>query len=125
MNKLLKLGLLAIAILVLPALASAPVDYINPNDLYVQNKVAPKLTLQLSEIVECESEGNSLACNKQYGCRAGMGLVQLIPSTKNYCETKLNKTIDPFNGDDNWECGMWLLEYEGTKHWDMSKHCWG
>ena len=76
------------------------------------------LAMLLDEIIKRESGGNPKACNKQYGCKAGMGLTQLIPSTVKYCEEKLKKKIDPFNPDDNLECAMWLLENEGLKHWE-------
>jgi len=76
-------------------------------------------------IIWCESNGRPDVCNQQYGCGAGMGLFQLIPSTVKYCEGKLEKTIDPFNPDDNYECGMWLLENEGPHHWGTETSWWG
>lgn len=79
----------------------------------------------IERIISCESGGDPKVCNKQYGCYAGMGLFQLIPSTVKYCEEKMDKRIDPFNKQDNTECAMWLLENEGTRHWDQSKSCWG
>lgn len=78
----------------------------------------------LDRIKECESGGDPNICNKQYGCRAGMGLYQLIPSTVEYCEQKLRKEIDPFNPEDNTECATWLYENEGSDHWLPSKGCW-
>lgn len=83
----------------------------------------------LSELAEriiwCESRNNTTVCNAEFGCRAGMGLFQLIPSTVKYCEEKLGKKIDPFNAQDNIQCGMWLLENEGTAHWGTSETDWG
>ena len=71
------------------------------------------------QIIQCESGWNPTACNKQYGCQAGMGLFQLIPSTIKYCEEKLGKPIDPFDANDNKECGNWLLTEtsQGYYHW--------
>ena len=79
----------------------------------------------MGRIIYCESRGNPEVCNKQYGCRAGQGLCQLIPSTVKYCEKKLGKKIDPFNREDNLECGMWLLKNEGTYHWGYKGASWG
>jgi hypothetical protein len=97
---------------------------------YYDYMVLGNLTELADIIIMCESGGRPDVCNKQYGCRAGIGLFQLIPSTVRYCEEKLAKTIDPFNPNDNYECGMWLLENEGTRHWGYegadwgSFHCW-
>jgi len=77
------------------------------------------------EIIWCESRGKHDVCNQEFGCGAGMGLFQLIPSTVKYCEEKLGKTIDPFCPEDNYECGMWLLENEGTRHWGYEGANWG
>ncbi len=72
----------------------------------------------LQEIIKRESGGDPKACNKEFGCRAGMGLVQLIPGTVRYCEEKLEKEIDPFNPVHNLECARWLLKNEGIRHWE-------
>ena len=80
---------------------------------------------KLYKIVECESGFDPTVCNKKYGCGSGMGLGQLISSTVEYCEANLNKTIDPFDPEDNLECCMWLLEKDGDVHWrSWSGHCW-
>jgi len=83
------------------------------------------LEILLDKIVECESGGDSLACNKEFGCSAGMGLVQLIPSTVRYCEEKLEKEIDPFDSEDNMECARYLLKNEGWGHWGCAGCDWG
>ncbi len=70
----------------------------------------------LNQIIECESGWRNV-CNAQYGCRAGQGVAQLIPTTVKYCETKLGKSIDPFNEQDSLECAAWLLSNEGSRHW--------
>ena len=83
------------------------------------------LTSLIDDIIWCESRGDPSVCNQQYGCKAGMGLFQLIPSTVKYCEEKLGRDIDPFNENDNMACGMWLLKNEGTDHWGTADTDWG
>ena len=86
----------------------------------------PNIQILASKIRTCENPSNDpLACNQQYGCIAGMGDYQLIPSTVKYCEEKLGRPIDPFIKEDNHACGLWLLENEGTKHWGSSTTDWG
>lgn len=76
---------------------------------------------ELYYIVKCESDFNPEVCNKEFGCSSGMGLCQLIPSTVKHCEEKLGKRIDPFNSEDNLECGEWLLKNEGSHHWGTAE----
>lgn len=90
----------------------------------VKSDTENALEIKMKAIIACESGGNPEVCNKEYGCGAGMGLCQLIPSTVKYCEEKLGKEIDPFNPEDNLECGWWLLRNEGDKHWEASRKCW-
>lgn len=109
--------------------------YINP--IIYESRVMGSLIGQTEidilaeKIIECESGGNPNACNEEYGktekgyCKAGSGLFQLIPSTIKYCKEKLNKEIDPFNPEDNRECGMWLLKNEGLRHWGDENTEWG
>ncbi len=78
----------------------------------------PDIEDLLEEIVKRESGGNPNVCNKEFGCKAGMGLVQLIPTTVKYCEEKLGRDIDPFDPEDNLACGYWLLANEGIRHWE-------
>jgi len=78
---------------------------------------------ELERIIFCESSWREDICSYK-GCNAGMGLSQIIPSTLRYCEKKLGKELNPFNGQDNLECAIWLYENEGTKHWKPSRHCW-
>jgi len=121
-----------------PVKAEAPLQEIKPatdgptiilgNSLKaMSNPYYPKvytLGSLVERIIHCESGGNPKICNKQYGCYAGMGLFQLIPSTVKYCEEKLGRKIDPFDANDNTTCAMWLLENEGLSHWKQSKDCW-
>ena len=83
------------------------------------------LTSLVDDIIWCESRGNPEVCNQEYGCKAGMGLFQLIPSTVKYCEEKLGRELNPFNENDNMACGMWLLKNEGTQHWGTANTDWG
>jgi len=79
---------------------------------------------QLWDIGECESDCNQNVCNKQYGCYAGIGYWMIIPSTAKYCSNKIGRGIDPYKAEDNFECAVWLLDNEGDRHWNQSKHCW-
>ncbi len=92
-------------------------------DLTEMQKLVAEKYPDLYWIVYCESSFRPDKCSYA-GCQAGMGLVQLIPSTAKYCESKLNKTINPFNVEDNLECGNWLLQNEGLRHWKQSQSCW-
>jgi len=87
--------------------------------------VAFKEKSVLDRIMMCESGGDANVCNKEFGCSAGMGLFQLIPSTVKYCEKKLGRNIDPFNAKDNTDCAKWLLRNEGTGHWGTAETEWG
>ena len=108
---------------------SEPIDYlqITKDSLIGQAPpflVTPQVLMSLMDkIIKCESGGNPKVCSYK-GCYAGMGLCQIIPSTLKYCEEKLGRELDPFNAEDNLECGMWLLENEGSEHWNQSKSCW-
>ena len=85
----------------------------------------PDVYVLASKIKECESGSNPDVCNKDFGCKAGMGLFQLIPSTIKYCEEKLGREIDPFNAQDNTDCAIWLLKNEGSFHWGCEDCDWG
>lgn len=85
--------------------------------------IEPDTLEKLCPIVKCESKFNPEVCSYA-GCKSGMGLCQIIPSTLKHCEEMLGKKLDPFNPKDNLECGVYLLENEGDYHWDMSKICW-
>jgi len=78
-----------------------------------------------TEIIRRESNWQPEVCNKRYGCMAGQGLFQLIPSTVAYCEKKLKREIDPLNAFQNLDCGWWLLVNEGIRHWEDPNGEWG
>lgn len=75
-------------------------------------------------IIKAES-GYINRCNFEYGCGAGQGLIQLIPSTARYCSKKLGRKISPTNLVDSLECGAWLIKNEGTYHWGTANTWWG
>ena len=85
-------------------------------------KADPEL---LTEIIRRESNFDPKVCNKEFGCNAGQGLVQLIPSTVKNCEKRLEIKIDPFNPEDNLECGAFLLGTDGIRHWEDPEGKWG
>ncbi len=97
------------------------------------------------KIIDCESKWRPEVCNYDYGCRAGIGLWQIVVSTWNETIVKMARNdIDMpercwqfmkhpisyerreiiFDGECNLLVGRWLLENEGNKHWKQSEHCW-
>ncbi|MFW6173502.1 MAG: transglycosylase SLT domain-containing protein [Elusimicrobiota bacterium] len=109
--------------------------YIQDSDLYVyQQEHNPwqryVMGIEVSEklywIIKNESEFNPEACNHQYGCKAGMGLIQVIPSTLKECEIALKRELDPYNPKDSIECGEYLLTTSaGINHWGTEYSWWG
>jgi len=91
------------------------------------DKVSASLTgiEKLDEIMWCESCGDPLVCNKEYGCGGGIGLGQLTAIAIEDCEKHLGKKINPRNADDNIECSIWLYETYGTKPWGTADTWWG
>tara|TARA_R100000750_G_C2340149_1_gene93844 strand:+ start:476 stop:931 length:456 start_codon:yes stop_codon:yes gene_type:complete len=86
----------------------------------------PDIQVLATIIISCENpSGIPTMCNQQFGCIAGMGDFQLIPTTVKYCEEKLGRPINPFIKEDNHACGIWLLENEGTYHWGTEDTWWG
>ena len=69
-------------------------------------------------IMRAESNFQNV-CNRQYGCRYGIGPFQIVRSTyKTFC------TGDVFNAEDNIRCGIKILKESGHHHWDMSVKGW-
>lgn len=79
---------------------------------------SPELLPVAREIIFRESRWRPDVCNMDSGCKSGQGLFQLIPTTVLYCEAKLQRKINPFDQYDNIDCGWWLLENEGIRHWE-------
>ena len=79
--------------------------------------VRPSLVL---EIIKRESGYKWNVCHNEIDCSRGGGLMQIIPSTLAYCEhaDRLNRKLDAFSPEDNLDCGLWLLKYEGIVHWE-------
>ena len=69
------------------------------------------------EIIKRESGFREEICNNKFGCKSGIGLMQLIPSTNRYCEKQLGRKLNPKIAGDNLDCGLWLLKNEGISHW--------
>jgi len=75
-------------------------------------------------IFNCESKFDPNVCNKEFGCKAGMGLGQIIPSTLQDCEKWLGRKLDPFNPTDNIDCCIELHKRRGRLPWKQSENCW-
>ena len=87
-----------------------------------------------TSIITCEGGWeNPRQCNGIYGCIAGQGHFQFIPSTWNsiieadftpipdYCRTKEGVFIS----ECNLIAGVWLLSVDGDTHWrTWSGHCY-
>ena len=78
----------------------------------------------ITKITKCESKFQNI-CNFEYGCSSGIGYMQLLRSTAEYCSEKMGREINPHNPKDNIECGAWLLKNEGTRHWGTKYTWWG
>lgn len=126
--------------LLLPVLATAPKEVsgisLYDDRLYLDGRSlspfygSPEEALVAEEYPElywiayCENrEFNPTKCSYK-GCDAGQGLVQIIPKTLEYCETKLNRDLSVIDPIDNLDCGKWLYHNEGLKHWNPSRDCW-
>jgi len=102
--------------------------------------------VKIDDIIPCESNGDPKACNKEFGCRAGMGLCGFISETWNttldkmkkagnylpkrcwqkvYLPMSKEKTEMIFDGECNRLVGKWLLENEGSYHWGTADTWWG
>ena len=128
MDKPLLIALLVILLGIGNILFSAPENLLEAkpytlNDMFIRGYAHN--WQQIYDIQRCESGYEINICNQEFGCKAGMGLWQIIPSTLKYCEEKLGRELDPFDYTDNNDCGMWLLINEGDRHWEQSEHCWG
>ena len=103
---------------------SFSVKFASLGDLISEDGSNYPQVILLGEIIRCESQWKNV-CNQKYGCNAGQGIAQIIPSTIKYCEEKLERKIDPFNERDNLDCAMWLLVNEGWEHWGTAITSWG
>jgi hypothetical protein len=75
------------------------------------------------EVIRCESNFHPEVCSYK-GCQAGMGLIQVIPSSLKLCEAEVGRKLNPFNTEDNLLCGKILYKIQGLKAWDSSRQCW-
>jgi hypothetical protein len=95
---------------------------------FIEGREVPE---KLYRIIKCESGLRAEVCNKEFGCAAGMGYAQIIPKTLAYCESKLSRKLNAFDGGDNIDCALWLFDNYGTRPWGDettwwgSENCWG
>jgi len=78
---------------------------------------------ELYDIIVCESNWRNV-CNQKYGCPAGQGIAQIIPSTWEFVQANGVKVGSPFNEEDNLKAAIWLYERYGNKPWLQSQSCW-
>lgn len=78
---------------------------------------------ELYQIITCESRWRNI-CNQKYGCYAGIGLAQIIPSTWKLVQKNGLGVEDPFNEVENLKAAIWLYEVYGNKPWLQSAKCW-
>ena len=90
------------------------------------------------KIISCESNWNPEVCNREYGCRGGMGLWQFISGTWNTTLIRMEeagvylpdrcwkfvtlpvsteRTEAVFDHECNLLAGRWLLRTDGDRHW--------
>jgi len=116
----------------------------------VEGKTLTTLTnrkeVSIDDIIPCESNGDPKACNKEFGCGAGMGLCGFIQKTWNstldkmkeantylpercwqkvYLPASKERTEMIFDAECNRLAGKWLLENEGSYHWGTAETNWG
>lgn len=75
----------------------------------------PSLALK---IINNESGFKWWICHQQDQCEKGGGLFQVIPSTEISCETHFGRVMDMKIPEDNLDCGLWLLQTDGIRHWE-------
>ena len=111
-------------------------------------KIEKAIESLVDEIIKRESGEIPTICNKEYGCRAGMGLMMFISSTWNSTLDRMKKEINKkgqlsfglkmpdkcwqkiklpaskerlesiFDGECNRIAGTWLLRMDGISHWE-------
>ncbi len=80
-----------------------------------------ELILLAEKIIQCESGWNHTAQNPN---STAYGVGQFINGTWNYIQKKWNVELERNNKEDQIYAMMRLLEEEGSRHWNASKHCW-
>lgn len=71
----------------------------------------------LEKIANCESESIATAKNPNSSAK---GLLQILDSTWDAFSCK----GDPYNPDDNMQCGIKIATQSGFHHWNPSRACW-
>lgn len=77
--------------------------------------------LLAEKIIQCESGWDYTAQNPN---STAYGAGQFINSTWNYVQKKWGIELERDNKEDQLYAMVRLLEEEGTRHWEASKHCW-
>ena len=98
-------------------------DFFDEIDVEYLKELIREKYPELNRIIECESNWKNI-CNQKYGCYAGIGLAQIIPSTWKFAKLNGLAVDDPFNEVDNLLTAIWLYENYGNKPWSQSQKCW-
>lgn len=77
--------------------------------------------LLAEKIIQCESNWDYTAQNPN---STAFGIGQFINGTWDYVQKKWGIELDRYNKEDQLYAMVRLLEEEGTRHWEASKHCW-
>lgn len=101
-----------------PSIPETPQSYL----IYVAGDKRRELKLAQTIISREGGWSDPTICNQEFGCRAGQGLFQVIPSTERGCEKYFGREMDMKLYRDNIDCGWHLLTvngvYQGIGHWD-------
>jgi hypothetical protein len=79
------------------------------------------IILLAEKIIQCESGWDYTAQNPN---STAYGAGQFLSGTWDYIQKKWNIELDRYNKEDQLYAMVRLLEEEGTRHWEASKHCW-
>ena len=92
---------------------------------YWAGKYGYKDVKKAEAIVSCEGGFNDpRICNREFGCRAGQGHSQFIPSTWSWLQKEIG-VQDVFDTSDNIQGLIYLLQKDGDRHWrPYSGACW-
>ena len=94
-------------------------------DRYVENPT-------LAEICACESTGNRYGIPRQFNADGTVLRGVINPQDVGMCQINERYHLadsqrlgyDIYTEAGNWGYGLYLLETQGTKPWNWSRHCW-
>ena len=93
--------------------------------MYLVSDVPPAISVDVNSlvdrIIECESGGDHTAQNP---VSTAYGLCQFLDGTWNYVQRKWGIKLDRYSYNDQMYACKRLLDEEGERHWEASKHCW-